>query len=564
MVLKCESGIREGKPQVEEYGLDVLEASAEGVLSGLGPVAAGLGRLAVEARGAVTLDDLEVLVTVRGRELLRDLMQMILDAQAGAEVRVAGVTGADGVTRCRAERGHVRVVVTGLGPVRVSRIAYRAGVKGVRSLFPRDAVLGLPGSGYSHGLRRLVVRFARVVSFEQAGELVEAVTGVRVGKRQLEEITGGAAADVQGYYASGPGAAAPEEEPGGAEERGGPEEERGGPEEPEEPAVRLPLALSADGKGVAMRPGSRRKRTRAPEKRVRNFSGRAGTGEKKGHKRMAETACVFDVIPCPRTPEQVMASCHGSGKAEAGEKAQAGKKSKKKPAPEAIARRYRCDIAEDRSVSVRWLFDEADRRDPGRARDWIALADGDNHQIALIQAEAAARGVEVTVLIDLIHVIEYIWKAGWALHAPRDPAIETWTTTCVLDILHGRAAAVADRIAALAAASPPSGPEHARNIDRTIAYLRAKLPYLNYPEALEKGWPVATGVIEGACRHIVLDRMGITGARWTTSGAQAILWHRVISANHHDDTYWKYHLQQEHHRNHHSRYATRDNVILAA
>ena len=87
---------------------------------------------------------MELLVTEQGRELLRRVVQLGLDAQAAAEVRLAGVTGADGVTRARAERGHARTVVTTLGAVRVRRIAYRSGVKGAGSLFPRDAVLNLP------------------------------------------------------------------------------------------------------------------------------------------------------------------------------------------------------------------------------------------------------------------------------------------------------------------------------------------------------------------------------------------------------------------------------------
>ena len=97
---------------------------------GLGPLAAGLGRLAVQAGRAVTLDAMEVLVIERGRELLRGVVQLALDAQAGREVRLARVAGADGVARTRAERGHARTVVTRLGEVLVRRIGYRAGVKG--------------------------------------------------------------------------------------------------------------------------------------------------------------------------------------------------------------------------------------------------------------------------------------------------------------------------------------------------------------------------------------------------------------------------------------------------
>jgi hypothetical protein len=512
---------------VEEYGLDGLAASAEAVVAGLGPLAVMLARLAAAAGRAVTLEDMELLASEQGREILRGVLQLSLDRQARAEVRLPEVAGADGVARTRAEPGHCRAVVTTLGRVSVRRIAYRSGVKGVPSLFPRDAVLGLPAAGYSWQLQQLAVMFARDGSYEQAQQLVAAVTGVSVGKRQLEQIVAGAAADVAGFYqAAGPGGQAAG-----------------------------PLGLSADGKGVAMRPESRRRRTVAPGARVRNFAARPGIGE-KGHKRIAEVGCVFDVIPAARTPEQVMASHHGGGGGGG------ARPRKSKPAPAAVNRRYRVDIAADRSATVSWLFDEASRRDPGHARDWVALVDGDNHQIRLIEAEAAARGVRVTIVIDLIHVLEYLWKAAWAFHQPRDPAIEAWTTARATDILHGRAAEVTALIRQLAEQHPPQGSEHARNIRKVLSYLDAKQPYLDYPKALAAGWPVASGVIEGACRHLVKDRMDITGARWSTSGAQAMLWLRVTRANGDHDTYWTYHIRQEHQRNHQSRYSS--DLTLAA
>jgi len=394
-VLKCEIGTAEGKPQVEQYGLDELAASAEAVLPGVGPLVAGLVGLAGGAGRAVTLDAMELLVIEQGRELLRGVLQLGLDRQAAAEVRVPAVTGADGVSRTLAERDHARTVVTAVGGVRVARIGYRAKARGVPALFPRDAVLNLPPRMYSWQLQRLAVMSARDGAYALAGEFVLAATGVRVGKRQLEEMVAGAAADVAGFYAgvapAGPGQpdAAPPAGPDGA--------------------VALPLALSADGKGVAMRPESRRAGARAPGQRVRNFATRPGIGE-KGHKRIAETCCVFDVIPAPRTPEQVMAGHHGGQDGPAQDK----------PAPKAAGRRYRVDIAADRSASVGWLFDEAQRRDPGQDRDWVVLVDGDNHQIRLIEAEAAARGITgLTILIGLIPVLAYLVESRRGL--PRAP-----------------------------------------------------------------------------------------------------------------------------------------------
>jgi hypothetical protein len=507
---------------VEEYGLDELAASAEAVLAGLGPLAAGLARLAGQACRAVTLDEMEGLVVERGRELLRGLVQLALDGQAEREVRLPQVTGQDGVRRGRAEPGHDRPVVTRLGEVRVRRIAYRSGIKGAGSLFPRDAVLNLPPYGYSWALQRLAEMFCRSVSYEQGHEFVRAATGVSIGKRQLEQIMVAAAADAERFY---------QDQAAAVPAAGGQDRERDLP----------PLAISADGKGVAMLPGARRRRTRAPDQRVRTFGKRAGTGEKKGCKRMAETGCVFDVVlpEQPRTPEQIMEPAPGTAKTR----------------PRAENRWYACDITAGRDITIGKVFDQADRRDPDHLRTWIALVDGDICQLGLIQAAAAARGVTLAVVIDFIHVLEYLWKAAWCFHPPRDPAMEDWVTAQGLDILHGRVTEVIARITRLAADHPPRpGGEHAKNIKKVLHYLQAKQPYLDYPRALANGWPIATGVIEGACRHLVQDRMGITGARWGLPGAQAMLWLRAINASGDVDAYWDWHITQEHQRNHLNRY----------
>jgi hypothetical protein len=393
MVLKCEIGTREGKPQVEQYGLDELAASAEAVLEGLGPLAAGLARLAGEACQAVTLDAMEVLVIGQGRELLRGLVQLALDGQAEREVRLPQVTGTDGVRRGRAERGHARPVVTRLGEVRVRRIGYRSGIRGAGSLFPRDAVLNLPPLGYSWALQRLAEMFCRAGSYEQAHEFVLAATGVSIGKRQLEQVIAAAAADAERFY----------------QDRD--QDQAAIPAAGEQGQGLPPLVISADGKGVAMLPGALRRRgAKAPGERVRTFGKRAGTGEKKGCKRMAETGCVFDAAPGqPRTPEQVMHPDPGTAQ----------------DRPRAENRWYACDITAGRDVTTGKVFGQAGRRDPGHARTWIALAGGDIHQLALIQAQAAARGITLAILAGFIHVLEYLRKTAWCFHPP---ATRRWRT----------------------------------------------------------------------------------------------------------------------------------------
>jgi hypothetical protein len=305
----------------------------------------------------------------------------------------------------------------------------------------------------------------------------------------------------------------------------------------------MPLAISADGKGVAMRPGALRAETaRRARGRTRAFRSRLGTGQKAGHTRIAEVGAVFDVQPpqVPRTPEQILGRAPG-------QPPPAG--------PVALNRWYTAQITASRAQTIAKVFDQAERRDPGHARPWIALADGDIHQIDVIRAQAAARGITITILIDFIHVLEYLWKAAWCFHPPQDQAAQDWVTTQGLAILHGQVTEVISTIQARAAAHPPRpGSEHARIIRTTLGYLAAKQPWMDYPTALAAGWPIATGVIEGACRHLVADRMGITGARWGLPGAQAMLWLRAIHANGDQNTYWTHHITQEHQRNHLSRY----------
>ncbi|HET9972811.1 MAG TPA: hypothetical protein VFQ68_31570 [Streptosporangiaceae bacterium] len=162
-----------------------------------------------------------------------------------------------------------------------------------------------------------------------------------------------------------------------------------------------PLGLSADGKGVAMLPGARRRTSTAPDKRARNFRKRTGTGGKAGHKRMAGTGCVFGVAPPDpdgpaRTPEQVTGRDPGTAQ----------------NAPRAVNRWYACGITAGREVTIGKVFDEAERRDPGHQRTWIALAGGDNYQLGLIRAQAADRDVTVTILIDLCRARNYADTRG--------------------------------------------------------------------------------------------------------------------------------------------------------
>jgi hypothetical protein len=85
-------------------------------------------------------------------------------------------------------------------------------------------------------------------------------------------------------------------------------------------------------------------------------------------------------------------------------------------------------------------------------------------------------------------------------------------------------------------------------IERTIGYYVRNQAYMRYDCYLAQGWPIGTGVVEGACGHLVKDRMEQAGMRWTQDGAQAILELRAVRINGDWDAYWQFHRQQQHHR----------------
>jgi hypothetical protein len=466
-----------------------------------------------EESAGCTHAELEARLQVDGRELLRQLLQDHLDVRAQRETRLTEVVGADGVARGSAEAGRERNLATVFGDVAVRRVAYRE--RGHADLHPADGALNLPEETHSHGLRRLAAVESTRGSFAAAATSVEHATGQRLGNRQVEQLAQRAAVDFDHFYASRP--------------------------------RQLHLAgdvlvLSCDGKGVVMRPEALRQATaKAAGRATRKLVTRLSKGEKRNRKRMAEVGAVYDATPVPRTPADILPA--------ADQQRPAGS-----TGPVARGKWLIASVVADAAEVIAAVFDEADRRDPNHQRTWVALVDGNTHQLDRIRAEAQSRGVRVTVVVDFVHVLEYLWRAAWCFFAEGDPDAEQWVRTHALRVLQGRSSDVAGAIRRKATWAGLTACQR-RNADTCANYLTSKRPYLDYPTALDQGWPIATGVIEGACRHLVKDRMDLTGARWGLPGAEAILKLRALRSNGDFDDYWAHHLAREQQRVHTTRYA---------
>lgn len=445
------------------------------------------------------------------REMLRRMFQGHLDARAHLEKQLPAVEGSDGDVRTHVRSGE-RGLMTKFGSVRVQRLQYAG--RGMSSLFPADAELNLPLEQYSHGLRRHVAEEAARGSFDETVDSIDRCTGGHVAKRQTEDLARRGAIDFDAFY----------------EQR-----ETSGPEKSNDI-----LAMSLDGKGVVMRTEDLREATRqAAEQSQPKLEKRLSSGEKANRKRMATVATVYSLVAQPRTASEVMK-----------ELAPVHEVSRPRP----YNKRVWASVKKTAEEVTEEAFQEALRRDPDRRRPWVILVDGDPHQLDRIFAAAERHGVDPIVVLDFIHVLEYLWDAAWCFHAPGDPQAERWVTERAIAILEGHVSETSAGIRRSATLRELDGAKR-KTVDRSVDYLLNHRPMLCYDIALREGWPIASGVIEGACRYLVKDRMEITGARWGLESAEAVLKLRALRTSGDLDEYWDFHLRREQERNHLSHYA---------
>ena len=467
---------------------------------------------------------LEKEIEREGNELMRLLYQdhLILRAMCESDVREREpVVGSDGVERRHRRADTERGMMTPFGRVSVERAGYNA--PGSRSLYPLDAELNLPSDSFSHGVRERVAREAAKNSFEETVEVIQRTSGARLGKRQAEKLAFEAARDFEEFYAT-----------------------RGQYTQEEQEQSGSLLVLSVDGKGISMRPEGLREATRKrAEKRGKEYGppSKSRKQARRNSKRMATVSAVYGIEPYVRTPGDIERNLQGVS--DVAERA-------RRPSPE--SKRVWASVVESPAQVVGHAFDEALRRDPGQNKRWVALVDGNETQLDALEHHADKHDSALTIVLDLIHVIGYLWQAARVLGGDSPPEQHQWVVERLPGILQGKCVDVAAGMRR--SATRRDLPQKQRKpVDTCADYLLKYQDYLRYDEFLAAGLPIATGVIEGACRHLVQDRMGITGARWGLEGAEAILRLRALHISGDFDAYWQFHLQQERHLNHTMLYA---------
>lgn len=448
--------------------------------------------------------EVEQMIQKDGMEVLRLLFQGHLDLRSLSEPSLPKVPEAGHLERTYKREGCTRSLHCLFGTVRVRRKGYSAG--GVDSVFPLDGQLNLSKDCYSDGLRTKAAELVSDLSFDKSTAHIRKGSASLFPKRQMETVARRVSVDFDAFYQT--------RQTGNAS------------------ASTDLLVLSCDGKGVVMRNEDLREATRkAAQGATHKKQTRLSKGEKRNRKRMALVAAVYDIAPHSRTPESILEKTERNG-----------------DPPKPQNKRVWASVEKPASEVIEAMFQEGLRRDPGQKRKWVILVDGQLTQLQEIKRVQKKLGIRAEVVVDFVHVLEYLWKAAYCFHEESSPTAEAWVKERALKVLMGDASYVAAGIRRSATKQGLSEKER-KNADTCSDYLLKKKEHLRYGEALRKGYPIATGVIEGACRYLVKDRMDITGARWGLKGAEAVLKIRALVTSGDFEEYFRFHKQQQRTRN---------------
>jgi hypothetical protein len=444
--------------------------------------------------------DIEQYIQKEGFEVLRCLFQGFLDLKAANEKTIADVYSDEGIHLTHIKHDTKRKLTTLFGDVIVKRKSYSRRLQ--KSVFPLDIQLNLPTDQYSDGIRHRIAIESRKSSYDEAVETINQTTGGHIQKRQSLKLAQDVAQDFDEYYLQTRYLSA-------------------------EKTDNL-LVLTFDGKGIVMRPEGLREYTKKAALKSKKLNSRLSAGEKKDRKRMAQVAAVYTTKPHIRTAESIMKIEKEDDNVQYLNIAERNK-------------RVWASVENTAESVIEAGFLEALQRDPTQHRQWVVLIDGLPYQIRLINRIMEKLNVKATIVMDFIHVLEYVWKAAWCFYEKSDNKVEKWVEKNALKILNGQSNQVAKGIRISATKQCLKKRE---NVDKCADYLLKNKLRLQYGKALKKGYPITSGVIEGACRHLINDRLDITGARWSLKGAEAILKLRSLKSSRDFNDYWLFHKKQ--------------------
>ena len=370
---------------------------------------------------------------------------------------------------------------------------------GVGSACPLDAALSLGEDSYSDMLREIAAYLGVYGVYHKVCDIIERFLGLRLSSRVVQDQILTDAADVETYYQQKPA-----------------------PETAGEAAV---LVMQADGKGVPLIVEAE---TPAPV--------RLGKGQKRGHKKEAIVTTAYTIAPTARTPEAVLTSYYNLSP----------------PTEKPLADRSNHPVPQNKHVwatldgkdsALQRLADHIQTREGPHIQQRVALCDG----CEALQTRITTYFPDYAQILDFIHANEYLWDVGTALLGEDDQQRLPWMVQHTRQLLAGETPAVIAEFHDLAA-QPATQARQREQLTKTANYFERNLPYMDYATYLAHGWPIASGVIEGACRHFVKDRCELSGMRWSLQGAERLLRLRAVAENDDWEAYHTYRKRQRHKR----------------
>ena len=365
--------------------------------------------------------------------------------------------------------------------------------QGLGGQLPLDEELSLGEHCYSDMVREISEYLGVYTVYGKSRDILERLLSLNLSTRALQENMAEDAREVAAYYAQKPA-----------------------PSPMEEAEI---LVIQADGKGVPLI------LEEAVEAKVR-----LGKGQKRGRKKEAIVTTIYTIAVNPRSPAEVVASYFNHDQPE--------KPTAPLPKPQ---NKHIWATLDGKDTALARLSRQVDLRQGEHIQHKVALCDG----CEALQSRITSQFADFTLTLDFIHADEYLWKVANRLLGETNDQRFEWIAQRTLQMLSGETEQIIRDFRQLAQVPKTTQAQH-EQLNRTANYFERNLPYMDYPTYLSKGWPIASGVIEGACRHFVKDRCELSGMRWQQAGAENLLRLRAVAENHDWDAYHAFRRHQRH------------------
>jgi hypothetical protein len=437
---------------------------------------------------------------VIGRWMLQAFLEMAGTGDVGPTLTVAGDSPSDPDQELpRLEQRHKRPYLSIFGAMAIERTCY--GQDRIEAA-PLDARLHLPQRQYSYLLQKWLGSFVVDDSHDEAIRKLGTILGLEITVKASEDLNREQASDVEVFQNHLPVPEAATEAP--------------------------LLVVTADCKGVPLvrkaLPPDEATDTPLPAP----ANPRRGKGE-KNKKKMAAVGAVYTIEPFVRQADDVI------------DEVMRKKARERRPRPR--NKRVRAELLVGKVALFLWLADEVIRRDPQGSKPVIFLSDGER---ALHDRQSEYLPEDTVCILDLFHVLERLWKVAWCFFEEKTQKREAhrWVEERLKRLLEGRVDAVIRGMRYQATQRGLKGQKR-KTVAAAAGYFAGNRDRMKYDAYLAAGYPIGSGVVEGACRHLVKDRMERTGMRWLPSGAQAMLDLRATYLNGEWDAFWTFHMLQE-------------------